>query len=79
MCMEIKLGHDEDLIRFWRPCTNLQGHSGAKCLIGACVYGMGTSVFSEHNTAVLPSKSDSDVMFCYQSYQVQILYRSLVY
>ena len=26
----ITLGHNEDLIRCWRPCYNFQGHSGAK-------------------------------------------------
>ena len=35
--------------------------------------------FSSIRTAVLPAKSDSDVMFCLQSYQGLIIDRSLVY
>ena len=30
--MDVTLGHDEDLIRFWSPCINFQGQRGAKCV-----------------------------------------------
>ena len=33
----------------------------------------------KHKTTVLPAKSDSDVMFCLQSYEGLIIDRSLVY
>ena len=36
-------------------------------------------VLQENCAAVIPTKSDSDVVFCLQSYQGLRIYRSIVY
>ena len=46
----VTLGHDEDLIRFLRPCHNFEGHSRAKYVKFECLCkgGGGASVFFEN-------------------------------
>ena len=61
-------------------CRNIEGHAVRNCYTLNTFVILTLSVLSENSqSTVLPAKSDSDVMFCLQSYKGLRIDRSLVY